>query len=162
MEEKKKKQRIGVYICHCGGNISDYVDVEQLRDIVGQEENVAVSKNVMFACADSNQKEMIKDIQEKQLDGIVVASCSPKLHLHTFRGVAERAGLNVVDRFSFGKDYVKTLREWSSRMRARSEEIAALGHDERFMRNWQYYLGICAAAFNAGQTDVVQVELVNA
>jgi len=94
MEEKKKKQRIGVYICHCGGNISDYVDVEQLRDIVGQEENVAVSKNVMFACADSNQKEMIKDIQEKQLDGIVVASCSPKLHLHTFRGVAERAGLN--------------------------------------------------------------------
>ena len=94
MEEKKKKQRIGVYICHCGGNISDYVDVEQLRDIVGQEENVAVSKNVMFACADSNQKEMIRDIQEKQLDGIVVASCSPKLHLHTFRGVAERAGLN--------------------------------------------------------------------
>ena len=94
MEEKKKKQRIGVYICHCGGNISDYVDVEQLRDIVGQEENVAVSKNVMFACADSNQKEMIKDIQEKHLDGIVVASCSPKLHLHTFRGVAERAGLN--------------------------------------------------------------------
>jgi heterodisulfide reductase subunit A len=94
MEEQKKKQRIGVYICHCGGNISDYVDVEQLRDIVGQEENVAVSKNVMFACADSNQKEMIKDIQEKHLDGIVVASCSPKLHLHTFRGVAERAGLN--------------------------------------------------------------------
>jgi len=94
MSENQKKQRIGVYICHCGGNISDYVDVEQLRDIVGREDNVAVSKNVMFACADSNQKEMIKDIQEKQLDGIVVASCSPKLHLHTFRGVAERAGLN--------------------------------------------------------------------
>jgi len=94
MEEKEKKKKIGVYICHCGGNISDYVDVEQLRDLVGQEENVTISKNVMFACADSNQKEMIKDIQEKHLDGIVVASCSPKLHLHTFRGVAERAGLN--------------------------------------------------------------------
>lgn len=94
MKEEKEKQRIGVYICHCGGNISDYVDVEQLRDIMGQEENVIVSKNVMFACADSNQKEMISDIRDKQLDGIVVASCSPKLHLHTFRGVAERAGLN--------------------------------------------------------------------
>lgn len=94
MSEKEKKQRIGVYICHCGGNISDHVDVEQIRDIVRQEENVVVSKNVMFACADSNQKEMVKDIQEKKLDGIVVASCSPKLHLHTFRGVAERAGLN--------------------------------------------------------------------
>lgn len=94
MSEEQKKQRIGVYICHCGGNISDYVDVEQLRDIMSEEENVLVSKNVMFACADSNQKEMINDIREKNLDGIVVASCSPKLHLHTFRGVAERAGLN--------------------------------------------------------------------
>jgi len=94
MSEKKKKQRIGVYICHCGGNISDYVDVEQIRDIVAKEQNVVVSKNVMFACADSNQKQMVKDIRELDLDGIVVASCSPKLHLHTFRGVAERAGLN--------------------------------------------------------------------
>lgn len=93
-EEASDKKRIGVYICHCGGNISDYVDVEQLRDIAGDEENVTISKNVMFACADSNQKEMINDIREKNLDGIVVASCSPKLHLHTFRGVAERAGLN--------------------------------------------------------------------
>jgi cyclopropane-fatty-acyl-phospholipid synthase len=79
-----------------------------------------------------------------------------------FREEAERAGLQVVDAFSFGKDYAKTLREWSSRMRARSEEIMALGHDDRFMRNWQYYLGICAAAFSAERTDVVQVELVNA
>ena len=94
MGKEEKKQRIGVYICHCGGNISDYVDVEQLRDMMESEESVAISKNVMFACADSNQKEMIKDIEENNLDGIVVASCSPKLHLHTFRNVAERAGLN--------------------------------------------------------------------
>ncbi len=94
MGNQEKKKRIGVYICHCGGNISDYVDVEQLRDMMAGEESVAISKNVMFACADSNQKEMIKDIQENNLDGIVVASCSPKLHLHTFRNVAQRAGLN--------------------------------------------------------------------
>ena len=94
MEDKKTKQRIGVYICHCGGNISDYVDVEQLRDLVSEENGVVVSKNVMFACADSNQKEMVNDIRDQKLDGIVVASCSPKLHLHTFRNVAERGGLN--------------------------------------------------------------------
>jgi heterodisulfide reductase subunit A2 len=88
------KERIGVYICHCGGNISDYVDVEQLSKLMQSEEGVVVAKNVMFACADSNQKEMIKDIREKNLDAIVVASCSPKLHLHTFRNVAERAGIN--------------------------------------------------------------------
>ncbi len=94
MEEKQKKERIGVYICHCGGNISDYVDVSKIKDIVKTEKGVIVSKNVMFACADSNQKEMIRDIQDEKLDGIVVASCSPKLHLHTFRNVAQRAGIN--------------------------------------------------------------------
>ncbi len=82
--------------------------------------------------------------------------------LQRFREEAERAGLKVVDHFSFGRDYAKTLREWSARMRTRSEDVAALGHDERFMRNWQYYLGICAAAFSVKRTDVVQVELVNA
>ena len=88
------KERIGVYICHCGGNISDYVDVEEISRMMKDEDGVVIAKNVMFACADSNQKEMINDIKEKNLDAIVVASCSPKLHLHTFRGVAERAGLN--------------------------------------------------------------------
>lgn len=88
------KQRIGVYICHCGGNISDYVDVEELGKMFYKEENVVISKDVMFACADSNQKNMVSDIQGDKLDAIVVASCSPKLHLHTFKGVASRAGLN--------------------------------------------------------------------
>lgn len=88
------KQRIGVYICHCGGNISDYVDVEQLGKLMANEDGVIISKDVMFACSDANQKEMIQDINEKQLDAIVVASCSPKLHTHTFRGVAGRAGIN--------------------------------------------------------------------
>jgi len=88
------KERIGVYICHCGGNISDYVDVEEVQQLMMEEDGVVVAKHVMFACADSNQKEMIHDIQDKHLDAIVVASCSPKLHTHTFRGVAERAGLN--------------------------------------------------------------------
>ena len=86
------KQRIGVYICHCGGNISDYVDVEELGKMFHQEENVVVSKDVMFACADSNQKDMISDVQANNLDAFVVCSCSPKLHLHTFKNVAARAG----------------------------------------------------------------------
>jgi heterodisulfide reductase subunit A2 len=87
-------KRIGVYICHCGGNISDYVDVEELGKMFNAEDGVVISKDVMFACADSNQKAMIQDIRELHLDGIVVASCSPKLHLHTFRNVAARGGLN--------------------------------------------------------------------
>jgi len=87
-------KKIGVYVCHCGGNISDYVDVEKVRKAVENDEGVFLAKTTMFACADSNQKEMVEDIKDKKLDGVVVASCSPKLHLLTFRAVTERAGLN--------------------------------------------------------------------
>jgi cyclopropane-fatty-acyl-phospholipid synthase len=80
--------------------------------------------------------------------------------LQRFREEAERAGLKVAGVFSFGKDYAKTLREWSERMQERSADVMALGHDERFLRNWQFYLGICAAAFSVERTDVSQVELV--
>lgn len=88
------KKKIGVYICHCGGNISDYVDVEKVRQAVENEGGVLLAKTTMFACSDSNQKDMVDDIKNNDLDGIVVASCSPKLHLTTFRNVSERAGLN--------------------------------------------------------------------
>ena len=88
------KQRIGVYVCHCGGNISDYVDVKEVAKQANLEGEVVLSKDLMFTCSDSGQKEMIDDIQENKLDALVVASCSPKLHLHTFRNVAIRAGLN--------------------------------------------------------------------
>jgi len=87
-------KKIGVYVCQCGGNISDYVDVERVRNAVESDEGVSLAKTTMFACADSNQKEMVDDIVAQELDGVVVASCSPKLHLLTFRAVTERAGLN--------------------------------------------------------------------
>ena len=88
------EKRLGVYICHCGGNISDYVDVEKVRQAIENDGGVLLSKTTQFACSDSNQKEMVLDIQEQHLSGIVVASCSPKLHLNTFRQVSERGDLN--------------------------------------------------------------------
>lgn len=88
------KKKIGVYVCHCGGNISDYVDVEKVRQAIEDEGGVMLSKTTMFACSDSNQKDMVDDIKNQDLNGIVVASCSPKLHLTTFRNVSERADLN--------------------------------------------------------------------
>jgi len=87
-------RKLGVYICHCGGNISDYVDVEKVKAAVEKDEGVFLARTTMFACSDATQKEMVEDIRSNHLDGIVVASCSPKLHLTTFRAVAERAGLN--------------------------------------------------------------------
>ena len=87
------ERRIGVYVCHCGGNISDYVDVDQLVDAV-KGNDVVVARSTMFACSDAGQQQIVSDIEEQGLDGLVVASCSPKLHVYTFRGAARRAGLN--------------------------------------------------------------------
>ena len=88
------ERRIGVYICHCGGNISDYVDVAAVRDAVADLPDVVHAETSLFACSDGTQQDMIKMIRDQNLDGLVVASCSPKLHLFTFRGVSRRAGLN--------------------------------------------------------------------
>jgi len=87
-------RRIGVYVCHCGGNISDYVDVEQVVEAVKDNADVVVVRYAMFTCSDATQQEIATDIADQQLDGLVVASCSPKLHTFTFRDVARRAGLN--------------------------------------------------------------------
>ena len=82
--------------------------------------------------------------------------------LGRFREEAERAGLKFAEAYSFGKDYARTLREWLVTMQGQESAIKALGHDQQFLRNWEFYLGICAATFEVARTDVVQVELVNA
>jgi len=87
-------KRIGTFICHCGGNISDYVDEEKVRAAAEKESGVAVARTFLFACSEASQQEMIRILREERLDGIVIASCSPKLHLTTFRAMAQRSGLN--------------------------------------------------------------------
>jgi heterodisulfide reductase subunit A len=87
-------RKIGVYVCQCGGNIGDYVDVDAVVAAMAGEPDVVVAKTAMFTCSDSTQSEIIQDAKEQGLDGLVVASCSPKLHTYTFRDVAKRAGMN--------------------------------------------------------------------
>ena len=89
-----ERRRIGVFVCHCGGNISDYVDVAEVARQMTGEDGVVVSKTHMFTCSDAAQLEMIEDIETQGLDALVVASCSPKLHKPTFRTMARRAGIN--------------------------------------------------------------------
>ena len=86
--------RLGVFVCQCGGNISDEVDVERVRRAAEGDPGVVTARTFMFACSDAAQQEMSDAIREQALDGIVVASCWPKLHLETFRAMARRAGLN--------------------------------------------------------------------
>ena len=92
--QPKAKPKVGVYVCHCGGNISDYVDVKRVAEEARKEADVVVAKDLMFDCSDASQNEMIDDIKTQKLDRVVVAACSPKLHELTFRGMLERGGLN--------------------------------------------------------------------
>ena len=91
---KKEEPKIGVYICHCGGNISDTVDVEKVREAAAKLEGVKVAKTYEYVCSDPGQ-EMIKEgIKKHGLNRIIVASCSPRMHLETFRRTLGSAGLN--------------------------------------------------------------------
>jgi len=76
-----------------------------------------------------------------------------------FEQHAGAAGLRVVERFAFGGDYAETLRRWRHAFLARLDEVRAQGFDERFVRLWEFYLAYCEAAFDAGNTDVVQFTL---
>jgi heterodisulfide reductase subunit A len=87
-------ERIGVYVCHCGGNISDVVDVDRVATEAAGLEGVAVARHIMFMCSDEGQKAIIDDIKDLGLDRVVVAACTPKLHETTFRRAVVRAGMN--------------------------------------------------------------------
>jgi heterodisulfide reductase subunit A2 len=86
--------RIGVYICRCGGNISDVVDVERVAETARLIPGVATAKVHTFVCSDPGQHTISDDILKENLDRVVVASCSPFLHETTFRGAVARGGMN--------------------------------------------------------------------
>jgi heterodisulfide reductase subunit A len=90
----EKEPRIGVYVCHCGGNISDVVDVHRVAEEVEKLPSVTVARTNMFMCSDPGQDLILDDLKNEELDGVVVASCSPKLHELTFRNTLSRGGHN--------------------------------------------------------------------
>ncbi|MDK2956596.1 MAG: heterodisulfide reductase subunit [Desulfovibrionales bacterium] len=86
--------KIGVFICHCGSNIAGTVDVAKVAEEVGKLPDVAYSTDTMYACSEPGQEGIIQAIKDHNLDGVVVASCTPRMHEPTFRRTVERAGLN--------------------------------------------------------------------
>lgn len=90
----ESKEKIGVYICHCGVNIAQTVDVEAVRESVAQRKDVAIARTYKFMCSNTGQEMIQNDIKELGLTRVVVAACSPLMHELTFRGACEGAGLN--------------------------------------------------------------------
>jgi cyclopropane-fatty-acyl-phospholipid synthase len=78
-----------------------------------------------------------------------------------FKAEACKAGLEVVNELAFGPDYAETLRRWRADFLARDRQVRQLGFDTRFMRVWEFYLAYCEAAFDTGNTNVVQFTLRN-
>jgi len=89
-----EKPKVGVYVCHCGGNISDVVDVKAVAEAAGLNSDVVTSKDFVFMCSDPGQNLIIDDIRDHGVNRVVVAACSPALHESTFRRALEKAGLN--------------------------------------------------------------------
>ena len=87
-------QRVGVFVCWCGSNIAGTVDVQAVSEALKNEPGVVFSTNYQYMCSQAGQ-EMIKEaVREHKLTGIVVCSCSPRMHEATFRKTAASAGIN--------------------------------------------------------------------
>jgi heterodisulfide reductase subunit A len=94
MDKTTKESRIGFYVCHCGHNIASMVDCPAVAKYVEKLPGVVLSRDYKYMCSDPGQELIQKDIQDFNLNRVVVASCSPLLHEHTFRAATERGGLN--------------------------------------------------------------------
>ena len=96
-EEKKPKERVGVYVCHCGTNIAGVVNVAEVSKWAADNlahEGVVVARDYKFMCSSPGQELVTDDIKNLGLNRIVVAACSPHLHEPTFRTACKGAGLN--------------------------------------------------------------------
>jgi heterodisulfide reductase subunit A len=88
------RPRIGVYVCHCGTNIAGVVDVAAVTGYAATLPGVVISREYKYMCSDPGQELIQQDIRDHHLARIIVASCSPLLHEHTFRRATVQGGLN--------------------------------------------------------------------
>lgn len=106
--------RIGVFVCHCGSNIEGTVDTAKVAETSKDFPGVAFATDTMYACSEPGQDGIINAIKEHNLDGVVVASCTPRMHEPTFRRTLERAGLN---RYLFEMANIREHVSWIGRDR---------------------------------------------
>ena len=93
-QKSPEEPRIGVYVCHCGGNISDTVHCERVARMLEHLPDVTVVRTDESLCSDAGQSMIEEDIKERGVNRVVIGACAPKLHEQTFRAAVTRAGLN--------------------------------------------------------------------
>ncbi|MCY2994169.1 MAG: CoB--CoM heterodisulfide reductase iron-sulfur subunit A family protein [Planctomycetota bacterium] len=113
-------EKIGIYVCHCGSNISGKVDVEEVAKWAAEHiQGVAVSRDYKFMCSSLGQSMIEADIKKEGLTRVVVAACSPHLHEKTFRRACSNAGLNP---YLFEMANVREHCSWVHKDRAAATE----------------------------------------
>jgi len=91
---KQEELRVGVYVCSCGSNIGGVIDPGEVAEFASHLPDVVVSKQNMYVCADPGQNTIKQDIQELNLNRVVIAACTVRMHEPTFRACLAEAGLN--------------------------------------------------------------------
>ncbi|MEE4353510.1 MAG: CoB--CoM heterodisulfide reductase iron-sulfur subunit A family protein [Desulfatiglans sp.] len=91
---KDKNIRIGVFVCHCGSNIAGYLDMEEISNYAEKLPNVVLVQRNLYTCSEGGVNEIKNAIKEKELNRVVVASCTPRTHEPLFRSSCAEAGLN--------------------------------------------------------------------
>lgn len=92
--QDSKEVRVGVYTCHCGGNISHVVQCERVAKALGKLSDVVVARTDPSFCSDAGQAIIMQDIKDLGVNRVVIGACAPSLHEQTFRNAVQRAGLN--------------------------------------------------------------------
>ncbi|MGD8473819.1 MAG: FAD-dependent oxidoreductase, partial [Anaerolineae bacterium] len=111
-------KRIGIFVCHCGNNIADTVDVERVVKEIERFPEVVYATDYRYMCSDPGQQLIRSHIREDKLDSVIVAACSPAMHETTFRRTAEAAGLNPYE------TEIANIREQSSWVHQKQKEAA--------------------------------------
>ena len=114
--------KIGVFVCHCGSNIEATVDTAAVAKMAREYPDVVFSEDSMYTCSEPGQENIVQAIKKHGLDGVVVASCSPRMHEPTFRRTVERAGLN---RYMFEMANIREHVSWIGRDREANTNKAA-------------------------------------
>ncbi len=87
-------KRIGVFVCWCGSNIAEVVDIDQVVETIKDYPGVAYAEDYVYMCSDPGQKLVQDAIKDKKLNSVIIACCSPTLHEATFRDLSRLTGLN--------------------------------------------------------------------
>jgi heterodisulfide reductase subunit A len=93
-EKEKEELRTGVFLCHCGTNIAGVLDMKELVEFASRLPGIVQVADNLYSCSEPGQQQIVGDIREHNLNRIVVAACTPKLHEYTFRECMVLAGLN--------------------------------------------------------------------